>query len=221
MYHVHLNYSPAGKMRNALSLGFIGFSDTVAPRLLSVQLTDEQGNNLGVKKSPAKIKASTKVSTSVSTTVSTVQIPAQLENLRLLVEAYDQNQGNVARRRLGLYKVGYQLLSQDGQLLPGHEQPTWNMVFDQLPPDDESVKVAYAKESGITVHGSAETRFVYEVNNQVSQGRAQAGWLRRADLLKAATQANNTNSANPSLMLRVIVQDFSGNSTQKDVQLAF
>lgn len=213
MYHVHLNYSPAGKMRNALSLGFIGFSDTVAPRLLSVQLTDEQGNHLSAKKAQAKTKASTKVSA--------IQIPAQLDNLRLLVEAYDQNQGNVARRRLGLYKVGYQLLSHDGQILPGHEQPTWNMIFDQLPPDDESVKVAYAKESGITVHGSAETRFVYEVNNQISQGRAQAGWLRRADLLKAATQVNNTNPANPSLILRVIVQDFSGNSTQKELQLEF
>ena len=206
-------------MRNALSLGFIGFSDTVAPRLLSVQLTDEQGNHLGAKKAQAKTKASTKVSSQIITKVSAIQIPAQLDNLRLLVEAYDQNQGNVARRRLGLYKVGYQLLSHDGQILPGHEQPTWNMIFDQLPPDDESVKVAYAKESGITVHGSAETRFVYEVNNQISQGRAQAGWLRRADLMKAATQANNTNPAN--LILRVIVQDFSGNSTQKELKLEF
>lgn len=210
MYHVHLNYSPAGNMRNALSLGFIGFSDTVAPRLLSVQLTDEQGNTLVAKKIPAKLKA--------STTVSTIQIPAQLDKLRLLVEAYDQNQGNVARRRLGLYKVGYQWLSQDGQLLPGHEQPTWSMVFDQLPPDDESVKVAYAKESGITVHGSAETRFVYEVNNHVSQGQAQVGYLQRADLLKASSQ---TTPANQGFILRVMVQDFSGNTSHKDLQLEF
>ena len=215
MYHIHLNYSPAGKIRNPLSLGFIGLSDTVAPRLMSVQLTDEVGQVLTKKSVDSASKVSAKLT--LDAQAKRIFIPSQVDKMRLLVEAYDQYQGNLARRRLGLYQIGYQLLSHDGQSLPGYEQPKFNMVFDQLPPDDESVKVAYAKESGITVHGSKETRFVYEVNNQVSQGRAQVAWLHKAYLLSKLAKAN----VSQGLILRVIVHDFSGNASKQDVHLHF
>ena len=40
-----------------------------------------------------------------------------------MADAWDQMDGNLARRRLGLYKLGYQVLHADGTPLPGFDQP--------------------------------------------------------------------------------------------------
>jgi hypothetical protein len=91
-----------------------------------------------------------------------------------VVDAYDQVDGNQARRRLGLYKLGYQVLKADGSPAPGFERPRITIEFDRMPPEREAVKIAYADESGITVYGSQRTRFLYEATNIVRHGRARA-----------------------------------------------
>jgi sugar lactone lactonase YvrE len=162
MFHVHLAHTPGGLESNPLALAFTGSHDAIAPRIESIELY-EGGKLLGKrgKKGSARIVVS-RTSPGIS----------------IVVGAYDQMDGNANRRRLGLYKVGYQVLRADGTPLPGYEQPQMNIEFNRLPPDTESVKVAYAGNSGITVHGSAVTRFLYVVTNSVRDGHAIEGaWM--------------------------------------------
>ena len=95
--------------------------------------------------------------------------------VRIVVDAFDRTNMNASRRRLGLYKFGYQVLKPDGTPAPGFEEPRINIVFNRLPGNREATKVAYAAESGITVYGSKTTRFLYEVTNTVRDGRAATG----------------------------------------------
>jgi hypothetical protein len=122
-----------------------------------------------------------------------------LQQVRIVVDAYDQMDGNQARRRLGLYKLGYQLLRADGSPAPGFEQPVVTQLYDRLPASRDAVKLAYAASSGITVHGSARTRFVYDLNNTLADGRAGAGAWRIAAL------------APGDYVLRILAADYAGN----------
>ena len=79
-----------------------------------------------------------------------------------------------------------------------------NLIFDRLPSEREATKVAYAAESGITVYGSASTRFLYEVTNYVRDGRViQSAW-------------DTSKLPKGDYVLRIIARDFSGNEAQKD-----
>ncbi len=160
MFHVHLAHTAEGLESNPLALPFYGARDTIAPHIESIELF-EGGKLLGKrgKKGSGRI-----------------QVPHQSTGVSIVVGAYDQMDGNAARRRLGLYKVGYQVLRADGTPMPGYEQPLFNIEFNRLPPDRESVKVAYAGDSGITVHGAKVTRFLYVVTNSVRDGHAFEGY---------------------------------------------
>jgi sugar lactone lactonase YvrE len=157
MAHVHLDYYPGGTLVNPLSLPFPGVQDSIAPRLQGVALYDSTGKRLGAKKGQP------------------VRIERALGEVAIVADGYDQMDGNLARRRLGLYKLGYQLLRPDGSALPGFEQPLITQVYDRLPREREAVKLLYAPESGITVYGSKATRFAYAVNNTLQGGRVAPG----------------------------------------------
>jgi sugar lactone lactonase YvrE len=157
LFHVHLVHRPPGGENNPLQLGFSGFSDGIAPQVESIALLDANEKALAKKKGKRLL------------------VPRDGGPLSIVADAYDQADGNAKRRRLGLYKVGYQLLDAKDQPLPGFEAPRMNIEFNRLPPDQESVKVAYAANSGVTVHGSAITRFQYVVTNTVRDGAARSG----------------------------------------------
>lgn len=159
MFHVHLAHSQGGMESNPLALTFNDARDTVPPFIESIELYegDKLLGKRGKKGSPR------------------ILVPRASSGIAIVVGAYDQMNGNATRRRLGLYKVGYQVLRADGTPVPGYEQPLMNIEFNSLPPDSESVKVAYAGNSGITVHGSAITRFMYVVTNSVRDGHATPG----------------------------------------------
>ncbi len=118
------------------------------------------------------------------------------------MDAYDQVDGNQARRRLGLYRLGYQLLQPDGTPATGFAEPRVQIEFDRLPPDRDAPKVAYADESGITVYGSKQTRFLYEVTNTVRGGRAARGFWDTSELPPG------------DYTLRIYAADFSGNAAE-------
>lgn len=181
MFHVHLVYQPGGAEANPLVLPFTGFSDQVAPRIDKVELVDAAGKALARK--PGK----------------RVVVARGAGPLGIVVDAYDQADGNAARRKLGLYKVGYQVLRADGTPLAGFGQPLINIEFNKLPPDPESVKLAYADNSGITVYGSARTRFLYVVTNTVRDGVARTGGWDPAAL------------APGDYLIRIIAADYVGN----------
>jgi hypothetical protein len=122
----------------------------------------------------------------------------------IVVDAFDRNDANASRRRLGLYRLGYQILKPDGTPAPGFEQPRINLIFNRLPADRGAPKIAYAEQSGITVYGSATTRFLYNVTNTVRDGRAAAGdW-------------DTTQLAGGDYILRIVAADYSGNEAHEN-----
>jgi len=165
MAHVHLDYYQGGAVVNPLTLPFVGFTDTVAPRINSIALFDSAGRRLrppsGTRKRPVLDKR--------------LRVPRTLGAVDIVVDAYDQVDGNLARRRLGLYKLGYQLLRADGTPVAGFERPLITQVYDRLPRNPDAVKLVYAPNSGITVYGSKATHFAYAVNNRLQDGEVRAG----------------------------------------------
>ncbi|GGC62347.1 gluconolaconase [Undibacterium terreum] len=184
MFHVHMGYSPYGQAENALALHFIGFADSIAPHIDSIQLFDQSGQRYSKKRDGRLLVA---------------RDPA---GINIVVDAYDQMDGNLARRRLGLYKLGYQILHADGMPVAGFEQPALTMEFNRLPPDREAVKIAYADNSGITVYGSAATRFLYSVTNTVRDGEARVGAWKTAALPPG------------EYIVRIFAADFAGNQAR-------
>jgi len=183
MYHVHLNVGPPGGEINPLSLAPVGFKDDIPPTIEKdgIQLLDASGKRLQEKQDGRLV----------------VSGP-----VRIVVDAFDRNNMNNDRRRLGLYKLGYQVLKTDGTPSPGFEQPHINILFNRLPDDRDATKVAYADESGITVYGSKTTKFLYEVTNTVRDGQVARGVWDTTQLPKG------------DYVLRIIAADFSGNEAQ-------
>jgi sugar lactone lactonase YvrE len=180
MYHVHMNVGTPGSEINPLTLSPIGFTDRVDPIIAKdgIQLFDEAGARLAEKQS-GRLVVHGRVS--------------------IVVDAFDRNDMNVSRRRLGLYSLGYQVLKPDGAPAPGFDQPRINLVFNRLPADWDAPKIAYAEQSGITVYGSATTRFLYRVTNTIRDGRTATNVWDISELPKG------------DYILRVIAADYSGN----------
>jgi len=188
MAHVHLDYYQGGAVVNPLSLPFVGFTDTVAPTINSIALFDNAGKRLrapqGTRKKPVLDKR--------------LRVPRALGEVNIVVDAYDQVDGNLARRRLGLYKLGYQILRADGSVVPGYERPLITQVYDRLPRNPEAVKAVYAPSSGITVYGSKSTQFAYALDSHLRDGEVKTGsW-------------NVGNLAPGEYVLRVYAADYAG-----------
>jgi len=191
MYHVHMNFGAPNAEQNPLALPLVGFTDTVAPRIErdGVQLFDATDGKRLTERRDGRLLVGGQV--------------------RIVVDAYDQVDGNQARRRLGLYKLGYGLLRADGSPVPGFEHPRITLEFDRMPPEMDAVKVAYADESGITVYGSKSTRFLYEATNFVRHGRA------------ARSTWNASELPAGDYTLRIIAADYHGNEATagRDVEI--
>ncbi|TQD46148.1 gluconolaconase [Marilutibacter aestuarii] len=183
MAHVHLVVGNSGYERNAIALGFANFSDRVPPRIDAVELVDASGRSL------PRVDGR-------------VDVAPDAGDLQMVVEAWDQVDDNLPRRRLGLYALGYQWLDADGRPLAGFDAPRFNIEFNRMPPQDDAVLMAYAPGSGITVHGSAVTRFRYALTNTVRDGRIASGSWRPDDM------------APGDYLLRVHARDYSGNEAQ-------
>ena len=180
MAHVHLSVGASGFERNAVALGFRGYADHYVPHIDGIELLDANDQPL-----PRRADGRVPVSRGM--------------DVRIVVDAWDQVDDNLPRRRLGLYALGYQILRADGTPLPGFETPRMNIEFNRMPADQEAVKAIYAPGSGITVHGSAATRFKYEVTNIVRDGELATGsW--RTEGLPAG-----------DYILRITARDYSGN----------
>jgi len=181
MAHVHLDYRPAGEAVNPLTLPFVGLRDTVAPQIQRIVLADSQGRPLTAKQQGRLLLA------------------RSLGGVQIIVDAFDQMDGNQARRRLGLYQLGYQLLDSAGQPLASMSRMQVAQTYDRLPRNREAVQYAYAPTSGITVHGAAETRFSCALHNTLEQGRITPGLWQIGALAPGA------------YILRISARDYAGN----------
>ena len=181
--HVHLIAGPSAAEVNALaSLSFPNLVDTIAPTIEGVRLVNEQGELKAEKDKPVPVSG----------------------NVQFIVRAYDQADGNAGYRRLGVYQVGYQILTKDGVPLPEYKEPQFNLVFHRLPEDWATVRIAYAEpsQSGYT----GRTIFDYIATNIVRDGTAREAGL-------------NTKLPNGEYILRAVVEDFFRNRTNKDVRI--
>ncbi|TXI92751.1 MAG: gluconolaconase [Burkholderiaceae bacterium] len=204
MNHVHLNYAPEGFVRNPLELGFIGVKDHIPPLIEKIYVADKFGQRLGLQRAEIISKGEGKgrkkeVRKIIERYTEPVVVSRSLEELNIIVDAYDQFDGNAERRRLGLYKLGYQVLGADGNPLAGFEKPLMTLRFDQLPTDDEAVKLLYAEKSGITVHGNAVTRFLYNSTHDFYFGQAKSRLWNIKDL------------APGEYTIRIFAYDYAGN----------
>lgn len=177
--HLHLNVGPPGEEANALLVGLPGIVDTVPPVIApgGITLTDLRGEPL-----TERVRNRLVVTGPV----------------RVIVEAYDRMDDSPPRRRLGVYRVGYQVLQADGTPTPSFVQPRVAITFDQLPQAADAPPSLYAPGSGIPFYGTRMTRYRYLVTSRVDQGTVvESPWVPAV--------------APGDYVLRAIVEDAFGN----------
>ncbi len=179
MNHVHLIAGRSGSEMNALdALIFPGISDSRIPTIEKVTLTDENWREIETKSPKGRIQLSGKT--------------------RIVMRAYDQVDGNVARRRLGIYQAGYQILHGDGSPLKDIQ---WTIKFDRMP-DANAVPFVYAEGSKSGATG--ETIFNYIVTNRGE------GDTYKQDFFDPAVLDSGEYT------LRVFAADYFGNTSHID-----
>jgi sugar lactone lactonase YvrE len=186
--HVHLNFGPWNAQANPLALPFFEFKDTVAPTIEKIEIVSQPallasrtgGGELGTlgEKRDGRLLISGDVA--------------------VVVTAYDRVDGNSENRKLGLYRIGYQLVGADGTPVRGFEEPLINIEFNRLPAEGSAALSVYAAGSGVSAYGTP-TRFRYIVTNRVRDGEARDGLLRTSNL------------APGNYTIRVIAEDYAGN----------
>lgn len=188
--HIHLNLGPWNAEANPLALPFFGFKDTVAPTIepngIEVGPASALTADGNLKREPVRFTGKSNGRLVVGGDVAVV------------VTGYDRVDGNGSNRKLGLFRIGYQLLHSDGAPVKGFEQPLMNIEFSRLPPEDSSISKAYAPGSGVSAYGMP-TRFRYIVTNRVRDGEALEGVLRISSL------------ASGNYIIKVIAEDYAGN----------
>lgn len=147
--HVHLNVGWSGEEHNPLGFRLPQFVDTVRPTIArgGVRLYDEQGQRL-TRVEKRRVVVSGRV--------------------QVVVDAWDQADGNRPDRRLGLYALGYEVLAADGPRIV--ESARDAIRFDQNSPDPNAPRLVYAPGSGIPFYGRRRTRFLYIVTNRLQRG---------------------------------------------------
>lgn len=180
--HVHLVAGPPAYEINALSLLRLpGLGDTMPPVIEDVTILNERGEPVSEPGKVAEVSG----------------------RLRLTARVYDRIDGNPRYRRLGIYRLGYQVLGAGGGPAPGFEEPRYNLVFDRLCDDPGVVFLAFAEGSQSSYNGM--TVFNYFVTNVVRGGEG------REDFWDAAKLAAGDYT------LRVIAEDHFGNQSRRDV----
>lgn len=180
--HVHLIAGASGAEMNALdALSFPGIADSVAPVIEKVSLFDENWRPVETSNRNQRISLNGKT--------------------RVVVRAFDQMNGSSSRRRLGVYRLGYQILHEDGTETGAID---WTISFAEMP-DERAARTVYAagSQSGYT----PETIFNYTVTNRVD------GDTFGEDFLDAAQMENK------NYILRVFAADFFGNIASNDVKI--
>jgi len=181
MNHVHLIAGRTGSEMNALdALILPGITDSRPPVIEKVTFYDQ--NWVPVETVSQK---------------SRIMLP---ERTRIVVRTFDQVDDNSERRRLGVYKLGYQLLNTDKTPI---SDTRWTISFDRMP-SNEAVKVVYARDSHSGATG--ETIFNYIVTNYCDAGRFGEGFL------------NTGEFAAGVYVLRVFATDYFGNTSSDDIE---
>jgi hypothetical protein len=179
--HVHLNVGWAGEEHNPLLFRLAQYRDSIPPTIAArgIQLFSVDGERFTARANRRLLISG---------------------DVRVVVDAWDQADGNRPHRRLGLFELGYQVLFPNGSPAPGFESPRMTIRFDRLGADPRAPGLVYASGSGIPFYGERRTRFLYVVTNTFRGGTAAAGAWRTADLPPG------------DYTLRIHARDASGNA---------
>jgi sugar lactone lactonase YvrE len=175
--HVHLIAGETGAEMNALdALVLPGARDTIAPKIEKITFFGENWN---------EIKANEPLR----------------GRIRIAARGFDQMDGGSSRRRLGIYRLGYQVLKADNSPISDKLE---TISFERLP-DSEAANLVYAvgSQSGYT----PETVFNYIVSNRIKDGAAVEDFL------------DTTKLPNGDYKIRVFAADFFGNETAQELNL--
>jgi len=143
MNHVHLIAGRSGSELNALdALILPGIADSRPPVIENVSVYDQNWDLVETVSPNSRIKLT--------------------EKTRIVVRAYDQVDGNSDRRRLGVYKLGYQVLKGDKSPVA---DVNWTINFDRMPPN-EAGRFAYA--SGSRSGATGKTKISYMARRVMS-----------------------------------------------------
>jgi hypothetical protein len=186
--HVHLDVGPRSAEIDPLSLPLERFEDHIAPTIAArgIDFYSESGERAARPR--------------------TGPVPVS-GRVAIVVEAYDRVDGNGARRKLGVYALGYQVLEADGSPVAGFDRPRMTIEFDRLPAGGDAGRLIYAEGSGITVYGSRTTRFRYIVTNGLREGHvSQAYW-------------DTSRLPAGEYRVRAIARDRSANETTQEVRV--
>jgi|GEM_PF-1100825 len=183
MNHVHLIVGTSGYERNPLDvLSLPNLSDKIAPTIEKVELFDENWQKIETEKKNFRLSG----------------------KVRIVVEAFDRMDGNPQRRKLGVYRIGYQVF-QDERLII---DKLWTMTFSHLPKQIKtSGQVSLVYAPGSRASSSGESFFKYIVSNELDQNRSIKENFFNVDSLNKGRYT-----------LRVSVADFFGNITSKEIQ---
>lgn len=178
--HVHLSVGPPGEEHNPLGFRLPGFEDrrppTIAPG--GIALVGEDGSPLRRREAGRLVVRG---------------------RVRIVADAWDRMDANPDRRRLGVYRLGYQVLRADGRPADGFASPLETIRFDVLAPVRSAAPLVYAPGSGIAGRGRRTTRFLYTVTTTFRGGVAVEGaW-------------DATRLEPGDYVLRVLVADIRGN----------
>jgi len=205
--HVHLNVGWPGEEHNPLRFRLVSFADGIAPTIAphGVRLYEESGLPLNPDRPGLARGRGRQRRAAVLPPLSPVLVWGRV---RVVVDAWDQADGNPVYRRLGLYALGYEVLragERGAARVAGSAAPT--LVFDRMPRERDAARLVFAAGSGIPVYGASRTQFLYVVTTRYRDGIVSPGWW------------DTTTLAPGAYVLRVFGEDFSGNRVTRDLDV--
>ena len=184
--HAHLNVGWPVEEHNPLRFRLVNFDDTVPPVIspFGIRLFTEDGNPMAERDRGRLVVGG---------------------RVRIVVDTWDQVDGNEPQRRLGLHTLGYQVLLANRSPAPGFERPRTTIVFDQFSADGEDAPgIVFDAGSGIPYYGNRRTRFLYVVTNTYRNGVASPGYWDTAALEPG------------DYVLRIVARDIRGNEATRN-----
>ena len=181
MNHVHLIAGPSGGEINALAaLELPGISDSIVPTIENTAVFDQNWAPVETKPGGSRIKLAGKY--------------------RVVVRAFDRMDGNPDRRKLGVYRLGYQLFREDQAPIGIN----WSIVFDRMP-RNEGAKFVYGEGSHSGATG--ETIYNYIVTNKLTVDDFGERFFDTSEL------------AAGNYTIRVFAGDYFGNVSSKEIPI--
>lgn len=204
--HVHLNVGWPGEEHNPLRFRLVQFRDGIPPTIEphGIRLFDDAWTALNPDR-PGPMRGRGRARR--PTRLPPIEPVVVNGPVRIVVDGWDQADGNVSYRRLGLHAVAWQVIDATGGPVAGFEHPREAIRFDRLRGDREAPRLVYARGSGIPVYGASRTQFLYVATTTFRDGRVEDGLWDTRTLVPGP------------YVLRVIVSDFAGNETSRELRI--